>query len=143
MAHGAFRALITDSELRRRRNSEARFRICRREGSKLDIEIGRFPWEDIDTCYRCGVSVVYDRRDSEGLAHICPPCAVWYRNHGLKALQAMDTDPITERDLGDQEQLAKIAVSVSQSRHGEHDRKVGPPPSYNPAAGATARKERT
>jgi hypothetical protein len=95
------------------------FRICRRvaftEFHKIHPEFDR-----IDSCRMCKEKVLYDFRDSEGIPHICLPCATILQQRGkAMTLGALDPTPVGEKDLNDQEQLSRMMISMSQHKHGE------------------------
>lgn len=105
------------------------FKICKRK-AKVDPK-QLVEWDKFDFCFHCGVEVVYDSRDSEGVPHVCLPCAVGLAKLdrlGSKSglLRILDPDDVA---LSDEELMKRLEKTISQNRHGEtRYRRPQPPP---------------
>lgn len=96
------------------------FRMCRRRHKTDASRIT--PWDSFDSCAVCGIEVVYDRQDSEGIPHLCAPCVERLLKAGeYPELSALLPDPITDERTSDLEIMKRMEATVSQNRHGENE----------------------
>lgn len=94
------------------------FTICRRLiNSKPEHH---HEWTALDNCFQCSLKVLYDRRDSEGIPHICLPCASELATGNF--LKGLDNAEVAQNAMSDEEHWARIQASISQHKHNEHKR---------------------
>jgi len=101
----------------RKRRERTDFRICRRRAAAKPEHFQE--WTGIDRCAGCGEDVLYNKIDSEGMVHVCVPCAAKVTNPTFTALR---DDPV--ENLDDEEQFAKIAMSMAQNKANENVRRL-------------------
>jgi hypothetical protein len=92
------------------------FYICRRRKFAHFHKIHP-DYDRIDLCLNCKEEVVYDRRQSEGIPHICVPCAESMASGGF--LSALHSDKITGHK-NDADYLRIMEANISQAKSGEN-----------------------